>query len=121
MGGTAPSLEQIVMKVVHINTMHNVDGAARAAYRLHCGLRRLGHTSVMFVANRTNHDSTATAFRPPKDLPGRLRRYLRMRRITRNFAHQCWATKYPTSTMRTNVKASTLTLPVTKTFLGLEA
>ena len=33
----------------------------------------------------------------------------------------CWATKYPTSTMRTNVKARTLTLPVTQTFLGLEA
>ena len=38
------------MKILQINTYAHIGGAARAAFRLHEGLRRLGHDSSIFVA-----------------------------------------------------------------------
>ena len=40
------------MKIVHISTADNSGGAARAAYRLHRGLRSAGHESRMMVGWR---------------------------------------------------------------------
>lgn len=74
------------MKVVHLSTYDIAGGAARAAYRLHSGLRRLGHDSLMYVYRQRSNDPTVTAFKPPKDLPTRLRARLRRERIRRSFA-----------------------------------
>lgn len=40
------------MKVLHINTSDISGGAARAAYRIHCGLRTIGVDSNMFVQSK---------------------------------------------------------------------
>ena len=67
------------MKIVHINTFDWRGGAARAANRLHRGLRTLGQDSTMFVASRETADQHLTVFNPPYNLAGRLRRTLRRR------------------------------------------
>jgi glycosyltransferase involved in cell wall biosynthesis len=41
------------MNVLHINTLDNVGGAARAMYRLHQALRRMGHQSRLLVERQT--------------------------------------------------------------------
>jgi len=40
------------MKVIHVNTSDSHGGAARAAYRLHKGLRKTGLDSLMFVQEK---------------------------------------------------------------------
>ena len=75
------------MNILHINTLDNIGGAARAAFRLHTGLRRVGQNSSMLVAHRGSSESTVTAFAPPPmDLLRRLHRLARRERITRDFA-----------------------------------
>jgi len=76
------------VKVVHLSVFNIGDGAANAADRLHRSLRRLGVDSMMFVAERRGavHDPTVTVFRPPMDLPRRLRRRLRYELIQRSFS-----------------------------------
>lgn len=74
-----------MVKIVHMNTSDIRGGAARAAYRLHTGLRHLSHDSSMFVAHRDSIDPTVILFVPPMDLPNRLRRRLRRQRIARGF------------------------------------
>src|SRR6187399_2585004 len=37
------------MKITIVNTFANAGGAARAAHRLHSGLRSIGHESTMYV------------------------------------------------------------------------
>ncbi|MFB0534676.1 MAG: glycosyltransferase family 4 protein [Anaerolineae bacterium] len=44
------------MKVLHLNTFDIIGGAARAAYRLHAGLQRIGVDSQMRVARRFSDD-----------------------------------------------------------------
>jgi glycosyltransferase involved in cell wall biosynthesis len=73
------------VKIVHLSTSDVSGGAARAAYRLHTGLRRLGHDSCMFVARRHSSDPTVTAFVPSPRLYNRLCRRLRWEQITRSF------------------------------------
>ena len=41
------------MRILHINTLDNVGGAARAMYRLHQGLRRQGYQSQLLVGHQT--------------------------------------------------------------------
>lgn len=41
------------MKILHINIWDRVGGGARAMYRLHDGLRRLGHQSELLVGRQT--------------------------------------------------------------------
>jgi glycosyltransferase involved in cell wall biosynthesis len=41
------------MNILLINTVDNVGGAARAMYRLHQGLQRLGHRSQLLVGHQT--------------------------------------------------------------------
>jgi glycosyltransferase involved in cell wall biosynthesis len=74
------------VKIVHLNSSYITGGAARAAFRLHTGLHRLGHDSSMFVARRQSFDPTVTTFAPPVGLVNSLRRGLRRRKIRRSFA-----------------------------------
>ena len=74
------------MRVVHVSTEDIAGGAARAAYRLHTGLRRLGHDSSMYVFNRRSKDLHVTAFDASMDWTSRIRRRLRRERIARDFA-----------------------------------
>ncbi|HEU0046046.1 MAG TPA: glycosyltransferase family 4 protein [Nitrososphaera sp.] len=74
------------MKILHLSTFDVTGGAARSAYRIHSGLRRLGYDSQMFVAGRKSHDPTVTVFARSKRVLPRLERALRRRRIKRPMA-----------------------------------
>jgi glycosyltransferase involved in cell wall biosynthesis len=74
------------MKVVHVSTEDIAGGAGRATYRLHTGLRRLGHDSSLYVVNRRSKDPHVTAFDASMDWASRIRRRLRRERIDRDFA-----------------------------------
>jgi glycosyltransferase involved in cell wall biosynthesis len=67
------------MRIVHINTFESRGGAARAANRLHRGLRAQGLDSSMFVAQRDTGDQDVVMFQSPNDLTVRLRRAARRR------------------------------------------
>lgn len=74
------------MKILHVATNDISGGAARAAYRLHVGLRRLNTESFMLVANRSSNDPHVTTFTPSKGLPKRLHRHLRSLLMKLDFA-----------------------------------
>jgi glycosyltransferase involved in cell wall biosynthesis len=74
------------MKIVHVSTEDIAGGAGRATYRLHIGLRRLGHNSTIYVANRGSNDQHVTSFHASMDWTSRIRRRLRRERIARDFA-----------------------------------
>ena len=74
------------MKIVHVSTEDITGGAARAAYRLHTGLRRLGHDSSMYVLNRRSKDPHVTAFDASMDWTSRVRRRFRREQIAHDFA-----------------------------------
>lgn len=71
------------MRVAHLSTYDAAGGAARAAYRLHTGLRSLGHESRMLALYKTSTDPTVVRFEPPQNLPTRLRRGLKRRMLER--------------------------------------
>ena len=73
------------MRVVHLSKNDLSGGAARAAYRLHKGLQRIGQESVLFVESRTSDDPRVTAFEKPMDIPSRVRRGLSQIWISRGF------------------------------------
>lgn len=74
------------MRIVHLSNSDLEGGAARAAYRLHSGLRRGDCDSVMLVKRRSGNDPTVTQFVPPMTLPHRVRRRVRRSLIQRSFA-----------------------------------
>jgi glycosyltransferase involved in cell wall biosynthesis len=68
------------MKVLHLSASDIGGGAARSAYRLHFGLRRLGIDSQMLVLNKVSGDSAVGLFPVDRGLPARVVRKLwRMR------------------------------------------
>jgi glycosyltransferase involved in cell wall biosynthesis len=73
------------MRIVHLSTSDSGGGAFRAAFRLHTGLRRLGHDSKMLVMRKGSGDANVIAFRPRQDFVGRWQRKLRNRRIWRDY------------------------------------
>ena len=73
------------MRIVHLSTSDSGGGAFRAAYRLHTGLRRLGHDSKMLVLKRGSGDDAVLALKPRQDLIGRWSRKLRARRIHKDY------------------------------------
>src|SRR4051794_8502426 len=77
------------MRIVHLSTSDSSGGAARAAYRLHTGLRRLGHQSTMLVGEKKTFDADVARIASPMDLATRVRRTLHRRRIKADHA------KYP--------------------------
>jgi glycosyltransferase involved in cell wall biosynthesis len=60
------------MRIAHVSFTDLGGGAGIGAYRLHTGLRRLGHVSRMLVASRHGDDPDVVAFVPPRDLAHRL-------------------------------------------------
>src|SRR5262245_51785273 len=73
------------MRIVHLNTSDTKGGAARAAHRLHTGLRRLGQDSTMLVLRRTSEDPHVLQMTPPKGPLAWMRRVLRERKLARDF------------------------------------
>src|SRR5215211_4905273 len=73
------------MRIVHLSTSDTVGGAARAAFRLHTGLKRLGHDSTMLVLRRAGGDPDVIRFKAPADLYSRVRMKFRTRRIQKDF------------------------------------
>ncbi|MGB7283448.1 MAG: glycosyltransferase family 4 protein [Candidatus Acidiferrum sp.] len=73
------------MRITHVSTYDISGGAARAAYRLHAGLRRLGYDSQMLVAHKASEDSNVTVFRPARGLFNRIRR-----RVLSGYLAQSW-------------------------------
>jgi glycosyltransferase involved in cell wall biosynthesis len=53
------------MKVLHLSQFDEYGGAARASYRLHDGLRKLGVTSRMLVQTKTSADPDVSELRVP--------------------------------------------------------
>jgi len=74
------------LRILHVSTSDGVWGAGRAAYRLHLGLRCLGHDSLMFVANRHSGDPSVVVFRRSTSVPGRAVRRLRRMWAARSLA-----------------------------------
>ena len=75
-----------MIRVVHLSTSDSGGGAARAAFRLHTGLRRIGVESSMLVEQRGSNDPHVRQFRPPSDLLSRLRRRSRRAAIAQDSA-----------------------------------
>src|SRR5438046_2172003 len=73
------------MRIVHLSTSDSGGGAFRAAYRLHTGLRRIGHDSKMLVLRRGTTDENVLALKPRQDFWGRWSRNRRGRRIHRDY------------------------------------
>jgi glycosyltransferase involved in cell wall biosynthesis len=73
------------VRIVHISHTDVGGGAGVGAYRLHEGLRRLGHASQMVVANRWSEDPDVRAFVAPRDLRHRVRTRLRQMWMDRTF------------------------------------
>lgn len=74
------------LRVVHVASSDVNGGAARAANRLHQGLRLLGHDSRMLVAQRLSDDRSVVSFLPSRRFPDRVARVLRRRRIAADLA-----------------------------------
>ncbi|HEX8911859.1 MAG TPA: glycosyltransferase [Humisphaera sp.] len=74
------------MRIVHLSTSDVAGGAARAAYRVHSGLKRLGHDSRMIVQKKWGIDPEVTKFVPSDGLVAKVKRRLRKRRIDTDFA-----------------------------------
>lgn len=69
------------MTVVQLSTSDVSGGAARAAHRLHRGLREGGEDSRMFVKSKSSDEATVDRFIPPADTLSRVRRRFRKWRI----------------------------------------
>ena len=72
------------MRITHLSTTDQAGGAARAAYRLHRGLLKIGCDSKMLVQRKVSSDPTVLTFAPPDDLPTRFRRAVLGRYLSRN-------------------------------------
>jgi glycosyltransferase involved in cell wall biosynthesis len=59
------------LKIVHVNTYDILGGAARAVYRLHSGLVRMGYNSSMYVLNKAVEDQSVKEFVPETDFLSR--------------------------------------------------
>jgi glycosyltransferase involved in cell wall biosynthesis len=73
------------MKILHLSKNDRQGGAARAAYRLHEGLRHIGEESLMLVEARSSDDPAVITTERPMDLRSRLTRGIREYRIVRDF------------------------------------
>lgn len=72
-------------RVLHLSTYAASRGAARAAHRLHSGLRALGWESEMLVLKSTLRDPTVHELALSTSLPARMRRALVRLRVDRQF------------------------------------
>lgn len=74
------------MRVYLVSTTDIIGGAARAAYRLHTGLRALGVDSNMLVSDKHSDDPNVLRFQANDFIFERIARRLRRERIDRAFA-----------------------------------
>ena len=74
------------MRILHLSTTDLAGGAARAMYRLHTGLTRLGHESRVLVGKKWSEDASVEGLNPPTDLLSRVKRKIRRKRIEADFA-----------------------------------
>ena len=72
------------LKVLHLAASDVSGGAARAAFRLHQGLRQLGQESSMLVDYRYSDDPNVLALERSRNLKERLRRRTRREAIRRS-------------------------------------
>lgn len=77
------------MRVLHLSASDLGGGAARAAFRLHQGLQRLGHDSRMLVAARKGDDPAVMEVGRSRRLSDRFRR--RWRRAQLQLLRRRWA------------------------------
>ncbi len=80
----APQFGQVI-RVTQVSHDDITGGAARAAKRLHDGLRRIGHESTMYVARKRGVDPSVLSFQPGSEPMARVARKLRRRRIERDY------------------------------------
>jgi glycosyltransferase involved in cell wall biosynthesis len=73
------------MRILHLSTNDINGGAARAAFRLHTGLLRLGHESSMVVLRRSSADNSVRQLKWSDNLLTRFRRSRRRKRIQADF------------------------------------
>lgn len=71
------------MRVVHLSTWDIAGGAAKAAYRLHRGLIRVGIDSSMLVLQKSGDDSNVDQYRTSANISTRVIRRLRGETIIR--------------------------------------
>jgi glycosyltransferase involved in cell wall biosynthesis len=71
----------VILRISHLSAYDLTGGAGRSAFRLHTGLRRLGHDSKMLVIEKESKEPSVVQFIPRVDLATRLRRGLRRRYI----------------------------------------
>jgi len=71
------------LRITHLTTYDSTGGAARAAYRLHSGLRIIGKESRVFTLHKELDDATIIRFDPPRDFLSRARRGTRRRLLER--------------------------------------
>ena len=70
------------MRIVIINTKDQHGGAARAAYRLHKGLREIGENSTYYVQQKTIDDPTIEQFIPDPSPTAVMRRQTAKQELT---------------------------------------
>jgi glycosyltransferase involved in cell wall biosynthesis len=85
------------MKIIHISTNDIAGGAARAAYRLHTGLCRLGHDSQMLVKHKLSCDPHVHVFQTGWPRWRRLLGWLRAQQIAADL------NRYPSATPNNGV------------------
>src|SRR3954471_14788025 len=86
-GHEKPPPERVFsMRILHLSATDVAGGAARATYRLHTGLKRLGHDSRMLVGKRWSEDETVEGIVPTTELVSRIKRKLRRKKIQADFA-----------------------------------
>ena len=71
------------MNPLLVSTSDKAGGAARAAWRLHRGLRAGGCPSRMLTLKKVSNDPSVRTIRPPRSLPDRVKRNLRRIAIAR--------------------------------------
>jgi glycosyltransferase involved in cell wall biosynthesis len=65
------------LRITHLSKWDLVGGAARAAFRLHEGLRMMGQESRVLAQHQQSRDPSVAYFAPPLDATTRVRRILR--------------------------------------------
>jgi glycosyltransferase involved in cell wall biosynthesis len=82
-------VKQPTQNILHLSNSDISGGAARAAYRLHVELCKLGCQSKMLVADKRSNDLSVEHYRPPSSLFDRLkhrRRIIAQRRTLQSYA-----------------------------------
>jgi glycosyltransferase involved in cell wall biosynthesis len=83
------------IKVLSVNTSDRNGGAARAAYRIHCGVRSLDVDSRMFVKDKQSSDETVISLGEfePHNLFNSIYKYIQ-NKLKNKIQHYRWG-KYP--------------------------